>query len=230
MKDWNEVDATEVVVPKAIIPPLMERSSPPYSPLTARRVATLEREAPRIIDLGQQAGTQVTYLGIAPMFDNAMVLAGDKTDWVIGPVGEGEAPVVPREQRDALARLEAAGANFPVIYSAHEIPKGNFPGSPDAPTGMVTTVAAGHAIELVGPPPVNAGTVELAERMSNRAKRVFRAVGTAAGAVVAAPLMLVGAAAGALATLDPIILGVIPAGPSRAGEPAAWYVLAKWDW
>jgi hypothetical protein len=50
----------------------------------------------------------------------------------------------------------------------------------------------------------------------------------AAGAVA-----LTGAALMALlAGLDPIVFGVIPADPDspRAGDPAAWYIIAQWNW
>ena len=48
------------------------------------------------------------------------------------------------------------------------------------------------------------------------------------GAVVSAPFLIAGA--GMAAVLDPIIFGVIPAVSATPGQPAAWYVLARWDW
>jgi len=112
-----------------------------------------------------------------------------------------------------------------------------FPGSPDAPTGSMALMSAEQASQLVGSTPVQLDSVQLADRLNARAAQVFTAmrkaavvVGTAADAVAAAPLVLVGSAIGALATLDPVILGVIPAVSPRVGKPAAWYVLATWDW
>jgi len=32
------------------------------------------------------------------------------------------------------------------------------------------------------------------------------------------------------AVLDPVVFGVIPAGPPVTGQPAAWYTLARWEW
>ena len=37
------------------------------------------------------------------------------------------------------------------------------------------------------------------------------------------------AAVGAL-VLDPIVFGVIPAGPPVPGQLGAWFALAQWDW
>ena len=48
--------------------------------------------------------------------------------------------------------------------------------------------------------------------------------------IEAAPVVLVGTAAAAISTIDPIIFGAVPAVSAREGEPAAWYVLARWDW
>jgi hypothetical protein len=48
-----------------------------------------------------------------------------------------------------------------------------------------------------------------------------------AGAIAAAPFALAGTA---LAGLDPIVFGVIPAGALIPGQPAAWYALAQWAW
>jgi hypothetical protein len=235
-----ERDVTRrAIAPDLIIDPMREpmRQSSYRSPMVANRVALLEREAPRIIDLGRSVGVDLTYEGIAPMFNEPVVYAGDDTDWVIGPVGVDEVPVIPREQLQAFTRLEAAGATFPAIYVAHEINKGNFPGSPEAPTGTMATVDPDHAAYLVGRPPLPADSLKLADRLDARAAQVFRAMrqvgivaGTAAAAIAAAPLRLVGSAVGALANLDPVVFGVIPAVSPRVGEPAAWYVLARWDW
>jgi hypothetical protein len=203
------------------------------SAMTARRVATLGREAPRIMSLGRSVNANINYLGIAPMFNKALMFAGDETDWIVGPIGGTEIPVVPKEQRKTLERLEAVGAHFPMLYVAHEVKKGNFPGSLDAPSGSVASIPIEQVGEIVGPIPVPAGSVETAARLNLRTNQVFRAmgrVGAVAGALAAAPLLLVGSAVSALSTLDPIVFGVIPALLAETDEPAAWYVLARWDW
>jgi hypothetical protein len=203
------------------------------SAMTARRVATLEREAPRIMSLGRSVNANVNYLGIAPMFNKALMFAGEETDWIVGPISGSEVPVVPREQKKSLERLEAVGAHFPMLYVAHEVKKGNFPGSLNAPTGSVASIPMENVGEIVGPTPVPAGSVETAARLNLRTNQVFRAigrVGAVAGTLAAAPLLLVGSAVSALSTLDPIVFGVIPALLAETDEPAAWYVLARWDW
>jgi hypothetical protein len=203
------------------------------SAMTARRVATLEREAPRIMSLGRSVNANVNYLGIAPMFNTALMFAGEETDWIVGPIGGTEMPVVPREHKKTLERLEAVGAHFPILYVAHEVKKGNFPGSLNVPSGSVASIPMEQVGEIVGPTPAPEGSVETAARLNLRTNQVFRAmgrVGAVAGAVAAAPLLLVGSAVSALSTLDPIVFGVIPALLAETDAPAAWYVLARWDW
>jgi hypothetical protein len=203
------------------------------SAMVGRRVATLEREAPRIMSLGRSVNANINYLGIAPMFNKALMFSGDETDWIVGPIGGTEIPVVPKEQRKTLERLESVGAHFPMLYVAHEVKKGNFPGSLNAPSGSVASIPVEQVGEIVGPIPVPAGSVETAARLNLRTNQVFRAmgrVGAVAGALAAAPLLLVGSAVSALSTLDPIVFGVIPALLAETDQPAAWYVLARWDW
>jgi hypothetical protein len=63
---------------------------------------------------------------------------------------------------------------------------------------------------------------------------MLRAAAPIAGAIAAAPLVIAAApfalVGAALAGLDPIVFGVIPAGAPVPGQPAAWYVLAQWEW
>jgi hypothetical protein len=203
------------------------------STMVSRRVATLEREAPRVMNLGRSVNANVDYLGIAPMFNNSLMFAGEQTDWIVGPIGETEIPVVPREQRKSLERLEAAGAHFPMLYVAHEVKKGNFPGSLNAAPGSVASIPVEQVGEIVGPTPMPTDSVETADRLNFRTNQVFRAlrrVGAVAGTLAASPLLLAGSAVSALSTLDPILFGVIPALLAETDEPAAWYVLARWDW
>jgi hypothetical protein len=87
--------------------------------------------------------------------------------------------------------------------------------------------------------PLHPDTVAAAEQAGRGAQLLIRVLAKAlpvAGFMVAAPFVLAGAAVGALvAGLDPVVFGVVPAGSSRArqwtaGQDAAWYVLAQWDW
>jgi hypothetical protein len=203
------------------------------SAIVTRRVATLEREAPRVMSLGRSVNANVNYLGIAPMFNKALMFAGDETDWIIGPIGGTEIPVVPREHKKSLERLESVGAHFPMLYVAHEVKKGSFPGYQNAPSGLVASIPVEQVGEIVGPTPMPAGSIETADRLSLRTNQVFNAMrrlGAGVGAVAATPLLLLSSAVSALSTLDPIVFGVIPALLAETDEPAAWYVLARWDW
>jgi hypothetical protein len=152
-------------------------------------------------------------------------------------VTSGGDAVVPRAERAALQRLVDAGIDFPMIYIAHEVPKGRLA----IPEGrerdfQPTTVDQATADAAVGPVPLPEATTALADRLGHRAhllQRVMRIALVGAGAIAAAPFVLAGAAAvgavGALA-LDPIVFGVVPAGEPVPGELSAWYILAQWDW
>jgi len=202
------------------------------SPVTRRRVATLERDMPRVVELAGDAGVGIEYLGIGPLFAEPRTFVGEETDWVLGPAQPSDT-VVPKAQAAALGRLSQSGLDFPVLYVAHELPKGRVPESATAAVGSVIPVATSEVAEMVGSAPPPASVVELGDRLALRARQVFAAMGKAVpiiGAVAAAPFLLVGAAVAGLATLDPIIFGAVPAVSARSGEPAAWYVLARWDW
>jgi hypothetical protein len=205
----------------------------PRSRLVGRTVATLEREAPRLVELGRSVNVNINYLGIAPLFDDALMMAGEDTDWIVAPVSADEVPVVPREQREALNRLDGSGAHFPMLYVAHEVEKDKYPSLREGSRSFAITVPKEHARKIVGPTPAPVRSVELADRLSERANQVFKVIGRAgalAGTVAVAPLVLLSSAMASLSTLDPVVLGAIPALLARPGEPAAWYVLARWDW
>jgi hypothetical protein len=217
-----------------------DRPSTPVSvadrPLMARRLRRLEEEAPTEVETARQLGVEIEFLGIERLFAEPRYYRGVDSDWVLGPANKSEDAVVPAKERKALGRLVGGGHNFDLIYIAHEIPTG-------APEGRATienapvTIDPARAAELVGPVPPPAQSVALGERLARRSNQVVHAVartvpavGAAALAVAAAPVVLVGAAVGALATLDPIVLGAVPAFSARPSEPAAFYVLARWDW
>jgi hypothetical protein len=96
------------------------------------------------------------------------------------------------------------------------------------------TLDRATAERAVGPVPPPAAATTLADRLGHSSQALLSALRKAApvaGAIAAAPFLLAGAAAAALASgLDPIVFGVIPAGPATPGQPAAWYVLASWQW
>ena len=204
---------------------------------TSRRSATLERNSPRLVKSASRAGVDVTYLGIAPLFAEPRAYAGPQTDWIIRPAADHSDAIVPTAERDRLQRLVHAGIDFPLVYVAHEIPKSRLAlpaGITDQAKPRPVVLDQATAAEAVGsvPPPV--GTSALAVRLGHSSQHLLTVLRTAppiAGAIAAAPFVLAGAAIGALANgLDPIVFGVIPAGPPTPGQPAAWYTLARWEW
>ena len=198
---------------------------------TRSRIATLEREAPLNVGLAKDANVEIQYLGIAPLPEGIRVLSGAMTDWVIGPVALKDADHIPLQQRRSLERLESSGLHMPTLFIAHEIPKGHLPLVSDAPVGSMTAVSKVDADKAIGQIPPPASTIEMGEKLAERSRQVFSALAKTIpviGAVVSAPFVIVGA--GVAAVLDPIIFGVIPAISASPGQPAAWYVLARWDW
>jgi hypothetical protein len=197
-----------------------------------RRIATLERNSPRLVKTADGAGVDITYLGIAEVFAEHRAYPGQHTDWIIGPAGSSDT-VIPLAEKKQLQKLLYAGIDFPLVYVAHEIPKGQI-AMPDEieNTGdpRPVTLDQQTAAQAIGPVPPPAGTSALAERLARHSQRLLDVLGTAvsaAGAIAATPFALAGSA---LAGLDPIVFGVIPAGAPIPGQPAAWYALAQWAW
>jgi hypothetical protein len=202
---------------------------------TVRRVASLEHSSPRLVKTAERAGVDITYLGIAPLFDEPRAYAGPQTDWIIRPAEHSDG-IIPAAQLDRLQRLVYAGLDFPRVYVAHEIPKDRLalPTGTNNPPVTLDQAAAAEAIGSVPPP---AETSTLTARLGHSSEQlltVLRAALPIAGAIAAVPFVIAAApflAAGAVAAgLDPIVFGVIPAGNPVVGEPAAWYILAQWVW
>jgi hypothetical protein len=221
---------------------------------TARAVETLERRAPLNIKKASRAGVDITYLGIAPLSGEPIAYLGELTDWVVSPVPTETDTIVPAAERERMVRLVQAGVTFPRVYVAHEVPKGWLPVVPGPQgegnaSGTVATrnrpvtldrATAAAATVLVPPTPES---LALAERLGGASQRVLTILRTAApivaGIAVAPVVLAAGAVAltGAalmalLAGLDPIVFGVIPASKNRprVGDPAAWYMIAQWNW
>jgi hypothetical protein len=211
---------------------------------TTRRAATLERSSPRLVKTAERAGVDITYLGIAPLFAEPRAYVGPQTDWIITPAADASDAIVPAAERDRLHRLVHAGIDFPLVYVAHEIPKGRLAipaGTIDPARLQPVTLDHAAAAQAVGPVPPPPGTTTLAEQLGHSSQRlltVLRAALPIAGAIAAVPFLIAAApfvAAGAavaaiVAGLDPIVFGVIPAGDPVPGQPAAWYILAQWAW
>jgi len=203
--------------------------------LETSRVLTLERQVPRVLDQAKQANVGVEYIGISDLFEDARVYSGEETDWMFAPADEHESFIVPRTQRHELERLLDVGLRFPMVYIAHELPKGLLPGSGGANPGMALgPLDRQTAAGLVSSVPPPSDTVEVSEQLNERTGRLLHTMRRALpviGAFAISPVRLVGTALAALPTLlDPIILGAIPAISTRSGDPAAWYVLTRWEW
>lgn len=206
------------------------------APAVVRRIQTLERQAPTLIAEASLAGTEIDFLGINPIFNESRLYegGGEVNDWIFGPADAHEDVVVPRKERQTLKRLAEAGFDFPLIYIAHEVPKSKTKELGHNNGTGHTVLDAEVAKELVGPVPPPAASVALGDRLAASSVQVvknLRRGAIAAGAAVAAPVVLAGGALiGAAQLLDPVVIGAIPALTSRPGQPAAWFLLARWGW
>ena len=228
--------------PRNIVGRLLGEAGPQppatLEPVIARCVATLERRAPETVATAREAGLSIEHLGIAPMFSEPRFYEGDgETDWIFGPADQPDDIVVPRQEGQVLTRLTEAGMGSDFVYIAHEVPKSQTADLRAAAAGGQRAVSSDEAKELVGPVPPPAHAVELDERLgrrstqvTNAARRTVMVAGAAAAGVVAAPIVLVGGAMAALATMDPVIVTATPAISGKPGSPASWFLVARWDW
>ena len=165
---------------------------------TVRRIATLERNSQRLVNIAARAGVDITYLGIAELFGEPRAYPGQHTDWIIGPAGSSDT-VIPIVQKERLQKLLHAGIEVPLIYVAHEIPKDQV-----AMPGEMTNTANPRPVRLdqptatqaIGPVPPPARTSALAERLASSSQRlldVLRAAAPIAGAIAAAPVVIAAA-------------------------------------
>lgn len=202
------------------------------------RVERTHNRVPVIVDRARNAGVDITYLGIANLFNESRLYRGADNDWTLAPLDEDHPPILPSEQQQLLRRLtEARVAPF-LTYVAHEVDRTKtaelLPALPDVGR---TILSKETAAELVGPVPEHGGTVELANRLEQNSTTVLSAIrkgGVAAGkvavSVMAAPFLAVGALASGVATLDPILIGAVPILRTEDGQPALFFELCRWDW
>ena len=150
---------------------LLQRGKETYvDPQQARSVAVLERHAPRFVQRAKKAGVTIEYLGSHPLFEESRLFNGPKTDWLLGPAdSDAVEEIVPRAQLADLRRLSESGIDFPVVYVAHELPKGRVQSLVPADNALTPTmIDRTEAASLVDPAPVPRSTVELSERLSAR--------------------------------------------------------------
>jgi len=199
---------------------------------TEGRVARLEHQVTRRTAAAQKLGVELQYAGIAPVFAQTYAFPGSSTDWVIGPVADGHIEYLPPEPLAAIDRLVAGGEGFPLVYVAHERRKSEL-SLPAGTTGPIV-VDRHHLTHAATDVPAPLATEQLNQRLGDTSRQVLRVLGIAVpvvGMILAAPFVVAGAIiGGALAGLDPIIFGVVPSGRGLPGEPAAWYVIARWEW
>lgn len=233
---FNRKNDTATSLPLTLTAPI---ESVAMTPTLARRVATLERRAPRMIERAAAVQVPIEYLGVAPLFAETRLYEGPETDWTFGPFDEHEEAYFPVAEQHKLRELRAVSefAKAP-IYIGHEIPKEKTNAIAKAQNGR-TTIQRSEATALIGPAPLPIVGIEASERYGRYAGQVIQGLkvagtiglgaavvaGAAAVVVAAAPFALLGVLA-----LDPVIVAAIPAGRATAGTPAAWYVVARWDW
>jgi len=194
-------------------------------------VRELDQTAAKIVTQASNAGVDIEYLGVEPLRGHAELYAGD-TPWVVcparlDPLMHAGMPI-PTKQRATLDQLVHAGMNFPHLYFAHEVPK-----NLTLPTGAVdgdgkVKLKDADIARLVVRPDMPAKTRKTTERLETATRLAARGaarVGAAAAMVAAAPLLL-------LDGLDPAVLGAItrPQDRDQPAPPAAFFLLAHWDW
>lgn len=137
---------------------------------------------------------------------------------------------VPRQIRATMARLVEEGFDFPVTIVAHQCAPGDQPKASEvlaAPGSAITAQRARSMVKHPGAHPEGRRSVDRIEQGAASVERAVSRVGRAASRVG----VTLGSMAAAIA-LDPIVFGAV-APPGRAlhpGEPAAWFVIGRWDW
>lgn len=193
----------------------------------------LESRVATVISDAQRAGVPIEYIGIAPTFDAPR----QYHNWVIAPVHmerswrEDRKMAVPTPQLLDLLRLQKAGVDFSDVYIAHEFA---LPSQPTQSHGNSISVSdeALRALDTPCPPP--RGVVQSAASIGGATAAFYsmlaRALPLVVGGVAAVAVAPVVAAV-ALGRLDPIVFGALfEDDEPRPGKPAAFFVLARWEW
>lgn len=223
-----------------IVQQLLDQHPPIQSPTTnsaalARRVAVLERQGPELVHAAKEAKVGIEALGIAPLPPGPMYYEGsDGSGWVMGPATKPEDAVVPKREGQQLHAIQDAGIYFPRIYVAHEVQQHHAEQLRGQAPASGLEIQAVKAAELAGPIPDPAVAVERGERMAEYSEQVVAALRRTGKLIVGAITVPVEAAVTVLAetaaTVDPIVLAVIPAASEQPGAPAMWIRLVAWEW
>lgn len=225
-----------------------------WSERAASRDAALRKRVPDLPDYQ-----------MAPWTPEPLLVMDAGAPWIVMPydkdplrTADGGYPF-PREVKQHLERLAASGADFDTLAIAHELdPKGAVAPllAKVPPHGLVCDAPTTKT--LVGQTPAT----EVSKRMAGTLNRAGDAIGASAPkvlmgmalapvAVVAAPFMLLAAAA---EVMDPIVFGILHVetdsthqpggqtrlaarragvrapGASKGEQLALWYPLAAWKW
>jgi hypothetical protein len=197
------------------------------------RAVVLERRAPHLVKQAAVAGTQIEYMGIAPIFFNhALAIRGPRSEFAVWPVGDEDDRYVPSQPLAALRRLHAAGVDFPLLYALHEGPIGSLPLKTDRGGPQVVNLeGARSAIGMAPPSTAQLASTRRLATASDHTLTVLRGFIAMLGAAALAPVAVGGLMIGALTGLDPVLFGVIPASNRPIeGTPGVWYALAQWTW
>lgn len=196
-----------------------------------QRIAVLARQAPEFIQAAQSRGVEIEFLGFGPIpAGYRYYKAADGSDWILGPATKADA-VMPRREARRIERVEGVGLNFSQTFVGHQVPEDRA-AEIDAQLASGTELAPSRARELVGPVPPPANSVALGEQMAIYSKEIADAIRQAKNIAVGAVTIPAAAARTYVSQMpiDPVVLGAIPVVSERPGAPAAWYMLAKWDW
>ncbi|WP_460359294.1 hypothetical protein [Mycobacterium sp. ZZG] len=207
-------------------PPQLHPTPPPKLKVLAVAVA---RRAAR-------SGLNAEFLGFDPLFTQPRLYGEGDAPWVVCPAAHdpmiAEGLPIPDCQRRQLKAYVDAGMDFPHIYLAHEVAKrsAHRVGKPVLEHHRALTDS--EAKQLIVRPNAPATTRKTAHRLDTAARalgRGLRATGTATAVVtagaVAIPLLMADG-------LDPAVLGAVtlPGANRTPTAPAAWFLLAHWDW
>lgn len=220
----------------------MTAAQPALAPLpaTSPSVSTEAASKPRLERLGRAVertastrGLEVEFLGVEELFTQPRVYGEGTAPWVVtpavaDPMVRGGLPI-PAAQRRQLKAAVHSGMDFPYLYLAHELGQDEAHGAARPDFATYRTLTPAELEQMLVKPDAPAAARRTARRIDAVARTVGRGAGVAAagvGMAMAAPLLLAGAG------LDPAILGALtlPGAGYAAGTPAAWFLLARWDW
>ena len=178
-------------------------------------------------------GLDVEFLGVEELFASPRLYGEGGAPWVVTPAA-GDPMVqdrlpIPAAQQRRLQALVENGMDFPHLYVAHELAKSGPAHAAKPDFATYRTLSDTELKDMLVKPEAPAAAHKTAKRLDAVARTVGRGIGLAAvgaGMVMAAPLLLLGAG------LDPAILGALtlPGTGHKPGTPAAWFLLAHWDW